>query len=325
MPKVTVLMPVYNGELYLKEAIESILNQSFKDFEFLIINDGSTDSSEEIIKSYRDSRIRLVNNERNLRLIATLNKGLELARGEYIARMDCDDISHPKRLEKQVKKMNSDESIAICGTGFKVIGKHGLKPLILTDFKSIRNYLHIDNCMVHPSVMMRKSILQKNHYYYDPLYTHVEDYELFVRISKNHKIVNLNKNLLYYRLSPNGISRQFSQEQYERTFHLSEQALQNKGILFNRKPYMKLQLQKTEVLQAQQEIKAILTSSACNDYDINEILGFLWLDICTRGTGHGLWILKTFYSFKELNVGNLPKLNQIYFIIKCLIKRKKPY
>ncbi|MCP3761379.1 glycosyltransferase [Domibacillus sp. A3M-37] len=325
MPKVTVLMPVYNGELYLKEAIESILNQSFKDFEFLIINDGSTDSSEEIIKSYGDSRIRLVNNERNLRLIATLNKGLELARGEYIARMDCDDISHPKRLEKQVKKMNSDESIAICGTGFKVIGKHGLKPLILTDFKSIRNYLHIGNCIVHPSIMIRKSILRKNNYYYDPLYTHIEDYELFVRISKKYKIVNLNKNLLHYRLSPNGISRQFSDKQYERTFNLSEQALQNKGIMLNRKPYMKLQLQKIEILQAQQEIKNILTSSNYSEYDINEILRFLWLDVCTRGTSNGLSILRTFYSFKELKVRKLPKSYQIYFIIKCLIKRKKPY
>jgi len=92
-PKVTVLMPVYNGEQYLREAIESILTQSFTDFEFLIINDGSTDSSVEIIESYDDPRIRLIHNEANLKLVATLNKGVDLARGEYIARMDCDDIS----------------------------------------------------------------------------------------------------------------------------------------------------------------------------------------------------------------------------------------
>ena len=94
-PKVTVFMPVYNGEKYLREAIDSILNQTFTDFEFLIINDGSTDSSVEIINSYDDSRIRLIHNEKNLKLVATLNKGLDLARGKYIARMDCDDISLP--------------------------------------------------------------------------------------------------------------------------------------------------------------------------------------------------------------------------------------
>src|SRR5215472_9201923 len=98
-------MPVYNGEKHLREAIDSILSQTFRDFEFLIINDGSTDGSVEIIASYRDPRILLVHNEKNLGLIATLNRGMDLARGEYITRMDCDDISLPRRLEKQVAFM----------------------------------------------------------------------------------------------------------------------------------------------------------------------------------------------------------------------------
>ena len=101
-PLVSVLMAVYNGEKYLLEAIESILNQTYTNFEFLIINDGSTDSTEEIILSYSDQRIRYIKNEQNLKLIASLNKGLDLAKGKYIARMDADDISLPDRLEKQV-------------------------------------------------------------------------------------------------------------------------------------------------------------------------------------------------------------------------------
>ena len=110
-PMVTVLMSVYNGEKFLKEAMDSILTQTFTDFEFLIINDGSTDNSVKIIESYNDSRIRLINNEKNLKLIASLNKGISLARGKYIARMDCDDISSPMRLEKEVDFLeNSSDS-----------------------------------------------------------------------------------------------------------------------------------------------------------------------------------------------------------------------
>src|SRR5580698_9685158 len=107
-PKVTVLMPVYNGEKYIKEALESILQQTFIDFEFLIINDGSTDNSVSIIKSFNDNRIRLIHNEKNSGLVYSLNKGIGLSNGEYIARMDCDDVSIPERLEKQVGFLNSN-------------------------------------------------------------------------------------------------------------------------------------------------------------------------------------------------------------------------
>ena len=121
-PLVTVLMPVYNGEKYLKEAIESILNQTFKDFEFLIINDGSTDNSVKIIQSFNDLRIRLIHNESNIGLIKTLNKGLKLSNGKYIARMDCDDVSLPKRLSVQINFMEKHPEIGVCGSWVKIIG-----------------------------------------------------------------------------------------------------------------------------------------------------------------------------------------------------------
>ena len=119
-PKVTVLMPVYNGEKYLKEAITSILLQTFDDFEFLIINDGSSDASVDIIQSFRDPRIRLVHNDTNIGLIATLNKGLKLAHGKYVARMDQDDISLPRRLEKQTYFMDNNPDVGVCGTWIKL-------------------------------------------------------------------------------------------------------------------------------------------------------------------------------------------------------------
>src|SRR6266498_4162605 len=115
-PLVTVLMSVYNGERYLSEAIDSIINQTFADFEFVIINDGSTDSSREIINAYRDPRIRLVDNSQNIGLPKSLNLGLALARGEYVARQDADDISHPTRFEKQVEYLDDHGEVVVLGT-----------------------------------------------------------------------------------------------------------------------------------------------------------------------------------------------------------------
>ena len=112
-PKVTLLMSVFNGQSYLKEAIESILNQTFEDFEFLIINDASKDNSLRIIQSFDDSRIKLVHNSDNIGLTKSLNKGIDLAKGEFIARMDCDDISLPERLSMQVSFMDKNPDIGI--------------------------------------------------------------------------------------------------------------------------------------------------------------------------------------------------------------------
>ena len=110
-PRVTALMSVFNGDKYLSEALESILNQTFTNFEFLIINDGSNDRTEDILKSYDDVRIRIINNDNNMGLAKSLNKGLRIARGEYIARMDADDISLPTRLARQVEFLDKNKHV----------------------------------------------------------------------------------------------------------------------------------------------------------------------------------------------------------------------
>ena len=141
--KATVLMPVYNAEKYVAEAIDSILNQTFNDFEFLIINDGSTDNSLDIIKSYDDPRITIINNETNLGLSHTLNKGIELARGEYIIRMDADDISLSIRLEKQIEFMDSNQHIGICGSWIQTFDKSGNQSIWNKVTGSIRQFISI--------------------------------------------------------------------------------------------------------------------------------------------------------------------------------------
>ena len=183
-PKVTVLMPVYNGEQYLREAIDSILSQTFADFDFLIIDDGSTDLSEEIIKTYRDSRIGLVHNGKNRGLINTLNKGLDLSQGEFIARMDCDDISLPTRLQKQLLFMESNSHIGVCGTWVETIGDDpGHIFQYPTDPQKIQSQLLFDSPLAHPSVIMRRSLLDKFHLRYNPQYLHAEDWFFWQRCS----------------------------------------------------------------------------------------------------------------------------------------------
>lgn len=203
---VTVLTPVYNGAPYLREAIESILSQTFVDFEFLIINDGSTDESAEIIKSYRDPRIRLVENERNLGLAATRNRGLALAVGEYIAKMDCDDISTPDRLAKQVNFMNANAHIGACGSWVKKIGARKDVWKVKTDDDSIRARLLFESALAQPSVMLRKSMLTSYGIRYDANLNTAEDYGLWVNIARHSKLANIAEVLLYYRVHPAQVS-----------------------------------------------------------------------------------------------------------------------
>lgn len=215
-PLVTVLMPVYNAERYLRQAIESILSQTFTDFEYLIVDDGSTDTSRDIIRSYHDLRIRLIENDKNQGIIKTLNRGLALAKGEYIARQDADDISRPTRLEKQVAFLNSFPEIVLLGTEVNSIDQRGRrsKPFgccTLSSELSIRWQLMFDNPFVHPSVMMRTEIV-RNIGGYDEHFLACEDYDLFSRLTYAYKTTNLKETLLDYRFQSNSVDASRTKE-----------------------------------------------------------------------------------------------------------------
>lgn len=203
---VTVLLPVYNASAYLRECIDSILNQTYTDFELLVINDGSTDNSEEIILSYTDKRIRYVKNETNIKLIATLNKGIDLATGKYIARMDSDDICLPQRLEKQVAFMEANGMVGVCGTWVKTLGlEKDYEVKFRQGHDEIKFQLFFSNYLHHPTVMLRKSVLTEHNIKYGN-YLHIEDYEMWVRMSRLCNIEILPQVLLIYRCHGQNIS-----------------------------------------------------------------------------------------------------------------------
>ncbi len=203
-PKMSVVMSVYNGQKYLREAIESILSQTFTDFEFIIVNDGSTDSSVEIIQSYPDKRIRLINNERNIGLTKSLNKALKLAGGEYIARQDADDISLPNRFEEQIKYFEKHPETVLLGTSFYRIGRDGEVIGKRIALANPGNKLRQENQFMHGSVMFRKEVIDNLGGYNESI-RYSQDYELWLRIAKHYQTRNLTKVLYQFRYHDDNI------------------------------------------------------------------------------------------------------------------------
>ncbi len=208
-PKISVLMPVYNAEKFLKEAIDSTLNQTFKDFELLIINDASTDNSKKIIMFYDDKRIRYFENDKNLGVAVTLNKGLKLARAELIARMDADDISFPNRFALQYKEMQKDKEITILASNYDVVDERG-KFLYTEKYakspEEIYYTLQFRNCLGHPTAMFRTHIILDIFNGYDKDHE-AEDYDLWLKISSKYKISKINISLFKLRTSKNSRMR----------------------------------------------------------------------------------------------------------------------
>jgi glycosyltransferase involved in cell wall biosynthesis len=206
---ISVVLAVYNGQMYLKEAIDSILSQTFADFEFIIIDDGSTDSTSEIILNYSDPRIVYLKNETNKGLIYSLNRGLSVSKGKYIARMDSDDIALPKRFRKQYDYMESHPETGICGSNVEAFFNTCDKKIIIRFPKTdhlIRTYTFFQPPFSHPSVMMRRKILIDNHLKYSEKYLHAEDYALWVDLLKYTKAYNIPAVLLRYRIHEKSVT-----------------------------------------------------------------------------------------------------------------------
>lgn len=204
-PKISVIMSVYNGEKYLREAIDSILNQTFPDFEFLIVNDASTDSSLKIIQSYDDKRIRLIENDKNIGLTKSLNKAIKQSQGEYIARQDADDISLLNRFEEQLRYLEQHPEVALLGTSVYQIDERGRTlGRIIVPAKPGRS-LFKENQFNHGSTIFKREAVDRLGGY-NELLRYSQDYELWLRMAKYYEVSNLTQALYKLRFHEEAVS-----------------------------------------------------------------------------------------------------------------------
>jgi len=230
-PKVTVLLPVHNGEAYLEEAIESVLHQTFSDFELLIINDGSIDRTEEIICSLPDKRIRYLKNPACLGLVKTLNRGLREARGEYVARMDADDICVPERLALQVDYLDRHSEVGILGGQTIDFNERRRKQYLrYTGHDDITANLLFSTTLCHPTVMMRAAMVRQYHLWYDESALHCEDRELWTRASRQVRLANLDTVVLHYREHDQSVNSRYREVQRQHGKKVVRGLLESMGL-----------------------------------------------------------------------------------------------
>ena len=212
MCKISIVLPVYNASTYLLEALESISNQTYTNWELIAINDGSTDNSLELLQEYskKEPRLRIISRS-NKGLPYTLNEGIHLAKGEYIARMDADDISLPQRLEKQLQYIN-EKNADLCGSQYVTFGSYTITSSLPLDNTDCKLQLLFCSAFAHPTILVKKSVLEK--YKYNESYKCAQDYELWCRMAKDNVImVNTPDVLLKYRYHENSISTKKRKDQ----------------------------------------------------------------------------------------------------------------
>lgn len=238
-PLVSVVMPAFNAGRSIRKAIESILNQTLKDFELIVVNDASTDKTSAIVRSYikKDKRIRLINNAHNLKIANSLNKGVALAESELIARMDADDISHPKRLETQYLFLKARPKVAIVGTNITIADKEGKeiwKRTYPTRSEELKKIMLRYSPFAHPTVMFRKKVFEEFGGY-NPQTVPCEDIDFWFKIGVKYNFANIPQTLLQYTLSKGSDNRRNLRRTELLGFKLKINAVQNLG--FRPSPY----------------------------------------------------------------------------------------
>ena len=224
-PLVSVVLPIYNAASYLAECIDSILCQTYENFELLVIDDGSEDTGRDIVMKYKDERIRLISREHNY--IASLNAGLMLSKGKYIARMDADDVMYPNRIEKQVAIMEQHSEIVVCTSYMKFYDSEQFSNTGISGFiPDIQALLLVGNLLSHPTSMLRASFIRENQCVYNPEYIYAEDYKLWTDIALLGGIFYvLPEALVYYRISSSQVSKVHASIQIEKALRIRNELL----------------------------------------------------------------------------------------------------
>lgn len=235
-PKISVLISVYNGEKYIEQALKSIYNQTYQDFEVVIVDDGSTDRTAEIVFKMKDSRTFIYRNSENKGLTKSLNIGLKLCRGEYIARMDADDISRPQRFEKQIEFLKEHPDCIVLGCWCDRIDSngqiHGAYDRRPTKPADIKRRLLYGNCIAHPTAMALRALLMEVGGYNEK-YAYAQDHDLWLRLSERGQIYNLDEYLVGLRFWPENITAKEKEQQYEYSKLAIQDALRRRKVAEN--------------------------------------------------------------------------------------------
>jgi glycosyltransferase involved in cell wall biosynthesis len=334
MPEVTVLMTVFNGEKFLKESIESILNQTFKDFEFLIVDDCSEDRSIEIIKSYKDKRIKLIENNQNSGISRSRNKGIGFAEGKYIAIIDHDDISLPERLKKQVMFMNKNPHIAASSVWAEVFGnnkgiwKAPLKP------EEIKCHLLFGCSLPNSGAIIRRSIFLEERILYNEDFDSAEDYDLWIRIAEKFPMANMGEILIKYRSHNTQASITRKEEQKVKTEKILKKLLLNIGInptagelnLHSKIGTWDLENSLSFLNDAEVWLNKIhLANKKKNIYSeeiLLEVIAHRWWMTCKYASSYGLVVWKRFWNSSLSKHNTLSHRDKIKFFLKALSKKR---
>lgn len=217
MPTISVIMPAYNVEKYIGDAIESILQQTFDDFEFIIIDDASTDQTYDIICKYHDKRIIRIRNQNRLGVAACINRGLSVCSSEFVARMDSDDISKPERFKNQIEFMSDNSNLGISGSHMEIIDSNGKiikEQHKKTGDEAIKINLFLGHTsLAHPSIIIRKKVIDQYHLRYDTAFQYAEDYDFYCRCSRFIMFDNYPESLIQYRIHAESVSWKHKQQQ----------------------------------------------------------------------------------------------------------------
>jgi len=333
-PLVSVVMSVYNGQTYLREAIDSVLNQTFSDFEFIIINDGSSDNSLSIIQSYTDKRIVVINNDGNKGLIYSLNMGLEIAKGKYIARMDADDICMPERFDLQVKQFENHPNAVISGSDYYLLdGEKNTYIKNINDSDFQKAVLLFTPCFCHPTVMM-KNVFKDHQVFYDKDFIHAEDYKLWTDLRAFGEYLNIDKPLLKYRHHASQISNQKNESQLVISKRIREIYLEKLKFKLSEKQFDVLNaigsntfitsfdlLRNIEDCLLHLELQNSIHQTF-NKASFNRFLYKFWLDSCGN-TNLGMSAYRYFYKSKIASYSTLSFVDKNIFLLKCIIRKFK--
>ncbi len=333
IPLVSVLMPIWNAAEYLNESLGSIVNQSYKNLEIIIVDDASTDQSIDIVTSYCDPRVVIIKNYENLGLAESLNVAIRHSSGELLARMDGDDIAHNDRIARQVAFLNEHPEVDVLGSAMQYFGESKYVNHFPEDHAACKSYLIFNVCFGHPSVMLRRKIFDDKKNFYKPIYRQYgEEYDLWCRLVEQFRFHNLNDILVYYRTYPSEIKSN-AEEQRKRNaagirWHYLNKYLgqisETDWDKHNMASFSKQCSSVDDLYGIDEWFRKILDwngiTKSFNESVLVEQLAQRYFEVCYAHTKFGLQSMKIYFKSGWQRRYNPTKKNLLKFFIKLAIK-----